>query len=363
MRRGHRRAWGIALLCTLTVGLTGCWDQMTLTQRATALSLSVSPASSGQLRWTVAFPNPTVTVSSLSNVASSGEQYYTLQATARTLDQAYQRIQARLARSLYLGQLQVLVVSSRIPAQTLRTVANTYTQNGTLPATALVVATDTPHAPIITPEQSVPTTYWTKYFACPDCHAMDLHVRIWTLWTAFQTPGISPTLPDGSGNVLTQILVYRPTGQPIRFSRAETLGWALLTNHVHKTAVTVRGPASVRDIATHATTQCVPTPHRLDVRVHIRATGAVSQWPHTPPDPARDLPAIQTQVAQRLARDCRLAIQRAQATQTDPFGWGRLDLLHHPSIYATHPLPGRPLGPWTAQVTVTVTLHNTGVTL
>ncbi|WP_243239296.1 Ger(x)C family spore germination C-terminal domain-containing protein [Sulfobacillus harzensis] len=355
-----------ALLGVLMVLLSGCWDELSMANRASALVLSVQPAPNQRLKWTFYFPNPAVTINSLNNL-SAGQQFYEASATAASLGRAYQKVQIQLARDLYMGQLEDVVISRRLPADTLSEVINAYNREGILPKTVYILArsaalnTGLP----VTVQDPVPTVYLTKYFDCRACQPVELAQPAWKVWDKLRTPGVSPVIPYESKTTrISELLVYPVNGQPRLLSHRLTVGWAYLTNHVIKESLsysTPEGQVTVNNITSHARVKLTLRRGMLQAFVTIHANGDLTQWPPSTAVTPKDIRVVESKAARQLVASCLDTVQFADRTHTDPFGWGRDYLFRHPGSSLEFSKHGGMIWPINAHVTVTMHIPTVGV--
>jgi hypothetical protein len=368
MRRSRRATlarWGAAIAAAAVL-LTGCWDQIPLSDRATVLVMTLDWQGRGTWLWRFYFPNPVVTVSSLAQISPS-QELYTISATAPTIAAAYQLIQERQARDLYLGQLQDVVWSANAPMEAVRTFVDAFNREGLTPKSAYVVVSRRPLRRLMapTPEEVVPSLYLTQFFNCAQCQPIPLAERFWQFWDAATTPGVSPVAPYASDTTrIAQIAVYGPSGPPTIFSQAATRGYGFLTGQVTKETLTVRangGLVGITRVRGSAVTTTTLRGQRLDVVVTLDVSGSVAQWPEGGPLTPAGLRAIQRAAARNILHDCQAALATAARSRTDPFGFVRSYLYAHPLVEPTHPASWWDRLPIDARVRVHVTLETVGV--
>lgn len=312
----------------LLIGIAGCWDDEPDTLRASALILMVShKAGEKSWNWRFYFPNPTVTVSSLSQIKPE-EEFYTTSVKAPSLEQAYTNVQQHLARDLYLGQLEVVIVSDTLTTQDLTSFLNAYNREGTLSKTAYILVASSPLSKmaVVTPQVSTPAVYWEKYFDCKDCQPELLAHPIWKVWDDIVTPDMSPAIPYATFDKVAQLAVYRSVGSPVIFSRTETLGWAYLMGKVKKESLSIISPVGTVTLGrihgtVHSRVEAVNQHLQAFVQIHL--TSDVAQWESSAAMTNNTLSRIQTLAEHRVLLECIAAINKANMTHTDPFGYGR----------------------------------------
>jgi hypothetical protein len=362
-----RLATAAAVLLGLVL-LAGCWDQLGISDRATALMVSVAWHPSRRSDWTFYFPNPTVTVNSQSQIKST-QQLYTVAVAADSWASAERAAQRLLDRHLYLGQLQVILWSSNLPAQAVTTLVDAYNRQGITSKVAylgVARASSLPDLLQASPQEVVPRLKWQHIFSCGPCEAIHLSETFWHVWDDVHTPGMSPVVPYiTTTGALGHIAVYGRQGPAVIFTRRQTLGWALLTSRVTREVLSLsRGTAhyALTSVHGHATTHVAWSGGRLSVQAHVVMRGALAQAPYGTAGRPSEIRAIETATARMLLADCQAAVRQANAQHVDPFGYARTLLFEHPQ-WVDHP-PG---GGWSSvpshvAFTVSFNLTTPGVT-
>lgn len=346
----------------ILLGLTGCWDDEPDTVRASTIMLTVSRTSQPrEWQWQFYFPNPTVTVSSLSQLKPS-EQLYSTAVTAPSLYDASTKVQQRLARDLYLGQLEVIVLSRSLTTQNLARLLNAYNREGLTPKTAYVlIASSPPKMALVTPQEAIPSIFWGSYFDCKQCQPEFLARPEWQVWDNFMTPGTSPTIPYGTSTFeLSQIAVYPHKGLPIIFSRKQTRGWAYLMGRSVKESLalhTSQGIVTLGQIHGTAHTRAMPGDNRIRVAVKINLVASLAEWSSMLKVTPQKLTDLEVLAEHSVLSDCLDAIQKANMTHTDPFNFGRALYFQHEA--STTLIQGR-WEPLEVNVTVTMQIRSTG---
>lgn len=353
------------MVSLLAVSLTGCWDDETVTQRATAFVLSIMPAPHRQFRFTFFFPNPAESISTNENIPAQSP-FQTTQVVAGSLSVANDRAQRELARDLFMGQLQDIIVSRDIPAGSIGRLVKEYNRDGYVSHTVFLVAEPTGTNPVpVTIQEPVPSVYFTQYFNCKTCQPAYLGQPLWRVWDAFVTPGISPVIPYASPLTrVARILVYPSRGRPWLMNRAESRGWALMMNHAFKETFQFPmdgGPLVIKRL--RARTQVYLRYHagKLIANGHINAYGSLIEWPSSFLDTPHHVSVAESMTSQEIIAECLAAVHFANKTKTDPFGWGRNYLYAHPGESLQYAGQRGMLGPLHAHLTVTTHLTTSGV--
>lgn len=367
MRR-RRAVWRTLLIApVLAMLLSGCWNSISIADRAPVVGLAVSPAGGSLYDWTFLIPNPSITESSLANLQVK-DMYYPIRVEAASFPEALTRAQMNLARRLLLDQLEVVAWSPTMSIGAVHTLIAALNENGAVNKTYWAVVTPKPGSLLNMTGESVsepvPGFFLADLFDCRTCQPMALGVRGWQAWTYAVTPGMSLTIPyaDSQG-VVQQAAVYARTGRPHVLSPAATLGYAYLTDHVMAEAIPVTLPAGRAVLTTTSLTRRTHVSER-DGHLAVAETLLVSaRLLQLPPDLAftrQVQSSITDRVAARIAALTLHAVHVAARDHTDPFGFSRR-LYWQRATWptATHGAARIPLGPVT--VTVHVRLTNEGV--
>ncbi len=324
--------WFVALVLLLPLG--GCWDAMPIDHQGVALMLGVSPgARPGEERWRFLFPNVTLTPGSLSSV-SHGEEYYTLTVTAPSFADAIVRAQEKSNRVLYMGQLEAFLWDASLPYSQLSPLFDAVNGAGTIPKTFWVMAT--PRGQVasvmefVSPQVSAPRVSLPTYFDCLHCQPIRLGVRGWKFWADSVSSGVSPTVPlvtlRHGALAVRSLLVYHGAGQPVFYTAQEAQGVGLLEGKSQRLAFNVHWAGHLVSLARIHGTRSVhvyTAPHDLIVRETLHLTGFIDEVSGMQTVTRGDELSIEHAAERKMLQKCLAAIAHANATQTDPFGYGR----------------------------------------
>ncbi len=351
------------LLLFLLLSLTGCWDSKPIDHQGIVLMMSIRSAKTpGQYDWRFVFPNVTLSPSSLSSIAPS-EEYYDIRVTAPNFAVAVMLAQQKSARSLYLGQLEGIVWDTHLPFSHLWPLFSAINGAGTIPKTFWVMTADggslSQYMNFVSPQVVAPRIALAAYFDCSRCSPVQLGERGWKFWSDAVSPGISPYAPvvqlKQNSLAVREVAVYAPSGHAVVYTPAETQGLGYLTGRVQRLTLTFPWHGQMVSLARVSDSRSVKTwdtPQALDVRETIHLTAFIDEVSGQNVVTRSDEREIARRAEQNVLDLCLLAIQRANATHTDPFGYGR-------SSAWFHPIPG--FHPIAATVTVIVKLKGEGV--
>lgn len=368
MTRAHAIGW-LLLVAFAVGGLAGCGDAHAVEDRALVIAVGVGPGQQpGQETWTFVVPNVAVTTTSISSL-SAGNQVYAVTVAAPSWGAALLAVEDRMSRDVYLGDLSVVALDTRLDTDQATAVMGALNQDGLIPKSFWVTASSGPVTKLLTqptPQEVIPRYFLMVYFACRTCHPVDWATMGWEWWARRLTPGITPFAPvmteTPTGSRAETLAVYPPGRLPLLMPPEVASGFAYMTGRLAKGVLT----GSI-DGFHFALQRLRATPShtlrwegsRVRVLEHIYVTGflgAPTPLGTTGPWLAR----AERWAARRIVGDCLAAVAWADATQTDPFGFTRDAVLTVPTL-AQDLAPGQVLWrPLTASVTVVVHLRSAG---
>lgn len=334
MRSFKRLVLIFITLLTLSVSLTGCWDDHPVDTRSLVLGMGFYPGSKPrQITVYFSIPTPSGLASSSassSGSSSSGPPLITLKGTGYSLGQAFVAAQAQTNRDLYLGHTVFLVLSTKLSATDLSTIINSMARIGTLDKTPFVAATPEPFTKVFgtIPQEHFPALYYEELFSCSNCQQLHLGVRLWTLMNRTATPGVDLVLPaltikDGNPTVNT-VALYRGMNFVTFFNHQETTGYAMAAGLSKKT------PLYLPD-EWHASLDFIQAKKSLSTKVkghHITAIDTIHvtatlESIGTTTENAHQLSAISQRAATLLSHEALASLRLSQKEDVDVLGVGR----------------------------------------
>jgi hypothetical protein len=303
------------------------------------LVLYVAPAKGSDYTWTFFMPNPSVTTGSLVNL-STQEQYYERTVRAPSLSEALDDAQFETTRHVSEGSLEDIVLASTLTAPQVVQVIHSYNRLGSWPETAYVVVVNPGRQPFpISTHQPVPDVYYTRYFECRHCQPLDLSRREWKIWDDYVTPGVSTVIPYANDRRNPSQLAVYTRSKVVFLSPSQTVGWAILTNHVSSLAIGVKTPMGrvvVRGVRTRTRVTVRKAGGSLHAAVRVSIVGNLVQWPMGRRMTPKDVREIDAAVSHHVLDVCRSTINAGDRFGIDPVGFGRKYFFGHPgeALYA-----------------------------
>ncbi len=363
MKKGWWKFWTIVILVPL---LAGCWSNRPVELRSMVLAIGFSPAPHGRIRVTVQIPTKAGLTSLTGGGAKSGGTGtldYTLAAEGLTPGMALTRIQSNMQTDLYLGQVQLVVLSSTLHGSRLRTVEKYLTRLGPMDKTAYAIATPSVKSLMrATPStQDLPTLDLIGGFGCTSCETTTYRQHQWDIEMAIPTPGDSIWMPyvttAPTGFNTGRLILYRGYTPVWALSRRDTIIMGFLLGRTGKGYVSFRAGSNRIGLRTVKATPKIRAKlvrGRLVVAASVAMTGTLDTWTGPALTPRR-IRWIEHRVDAQLSPELFQVMTRLQRLETDPGGWLA------PLIWRSRP-SWRSASVWEsqfrhAQVMVTVTFH------
>jgi len=337
-----RRAAMAACAAVTLLATTGCWNAVTLGERAIIQIVAVDPAARGDLRWTFFQANPTALAEMGSGGQTSGpsggttsQQVLAMSVVAPTVADAYRKVQSLTSRDLYLGQMEQIVLSESLAAADVRTVIDGMAHTPEVDQSQALLATPGQAAKAVLapdPQELFPAAFLERPQLCPTCTTVgiveplaDAFILTRTGWGTLVVPEIRPG-PDGIA--VRGAAVYRGTQLVARLGEADAVALGLALGVTEKDGISLRVPGlglvGVRSI--HGHTDVTPrwSDGRLQARVRLRLSGDVTT---IEPDMGRNLseirPLVSRAAAAAILAQERSILSRLLGAGADPLGFGR----------------------------------------
>jgi spore germination protein KC len=345
-RRGRRLRWALAA-CALSTVLTGCWDNRPVDSRAMVLTMAVAPAGRHLVEAWFRIPTADLLRSFVSGAPVQGPPDYILTGTGETFSEALIQAQAESDRELYLGHVQLLILSARLSPDQLTNLLTTIQRLGPLNKTGYIATTTTAPSKLLQyaiPQTEVPDLFFTTEFSCTDCQAVNLAQPIWQVEIRALMPGGDFWTPvvnlNQVGFYVNRIAVYHAGHLLTILSPAATelLGYAMGRTFKsvldfrlgHGQLVSLRSLSAVPLYGAHLEGGRL----HIDVSLTVRATLDVM-----PPSMAqqRVLGAMEQATDHYLARHITGVLWRLQRLGADPAQLGYNILWEEPSLRRSWP--------------------------
>lgn len=365
MRHWGRRAVALVLGALF---LSACGDNHVLNERALVLVMGVEPAGGGRIRVDLQIPSPrgltTLGPGGTGSAESGSRQtFFVLSGSGRTLSSALAHAQGRSTQALYLGQLQAIILSTRLSPELFTRVMSSLARIGTLDQTTYVLASPQPLARVlaVAPQQStLPGLYYATLFSCRRCQTVDLARQLWSLEKRQLTPLVSAWVPvveiGPTGFQVDRVALYRQGRPEMVLSRGQTNLLGLLLSRTSKVPWILPGPdGTVVGIrALQARTRFRPSWRngRLEIAVRIAATGLLSDFP-LQQAARKAVPQLEREASASLAAGAVQLLQRLAGRHLDPFDLGAAFVWRHPQAAAVW-MRAFPRARWRVRVEVTL---------
>ncbi|MHB1610429.1 MAG: Ger(x)C family spore germination protein [Sulfobacillus sp.] len=330
-------------VAALSVGLTGCWGNRPVNDRILVLCMGIDPAKSPQ-QFTVIFQAPTpsaVTNSSQGSSSGSGQsEVFAVKGTGRGLEAAFNEAQAQVSKDLYLGQLQLVVISDKMKPELLHRAIESLRSIGPLDKTPYIVVAKNSAFKVLqqsSPQAKFPSLYFISLFGCVSCQTDAIGVRFWQYLVRLTTSGVDPflpvALPFSQGYRVDQVALYRGYQYVTTLDPVQTMNFGILEGLSHKVSLFLpRWQATIAFLTgpSRLTTQVVDG--HVQARFNVRLTATLQGISSSSVTPI-ELSQISKRASEIIAQRCAAVIRQTQHDDVDPFGIGRMLSWQHPNTF------------------------------
>ncbi|MCL5972671.1 MAG: Ger(x)C family spore germination protein [Firmicutes bacterium] len=341
------RVWSkaITVLLGLIFLLTGCWGNLPVNNRILVLAMGIDPAKSPN-QFTVTFQSPTpsaVTNSSQGSSSGSGGQsaVFAVKGTGQSLEAAFNQAQAKVSKDLYLGQLQLLVISNQLKPTLLKRAVTSLQSIGTLDKTPYIVVANESAFKMLqqtSPQAKFPSLYFISLFGCMSCQTDALGMRFWQYLVRIDTRGVDPyipvALPFSQGYRVDRIALYRGYHYVTMLDPTQTTTFGILQGLAHKVSLYLpKFQATVAFLTgpSRLTTQVVNGQVHATFNVHLTAM-LMGLDSHS--ETTQKISEISQMASDTLAKRCVALVRQLQHQDVDPLGIGRMLSWQHPDTFS-----------------------------
>lgn len=278
--------WLLSILCVITL-VTGCWDDRPVEERGLVLMLGISPSPHHGV--TLYFEVPTssglTSLTSGGSSTSGGPKFVIYRGHGATFSDAFTDAQGQTNEDLYLGQTQVIALSTRLPPATFAVIDATLARLGPMDKSADAVAVTGSMAKFMAfspAGTSLPGLYLASLFACHHCQTAQLARTVWSrekrLWSPTASVWVPKISAHGSTFNVDRIVVYQGYRPVLVLTRRQTWDVGCLLGITVKAPLTVStsyGTISLRAVRASPHFKTKPAPDGkilIHVTVHLSAT-------------------------------------------------------------------------------------------
>lgn len=359
-----RRFFRALVLGLAVISLTGCWSNRPVEFRAMVLMLGIAPAAHGNIR--LYFQIPTrqgLTSLTTGSGGGKGPDSYVIAGTGETPGLALTHAQGRIQNDIYLGQVQIIALSTKLSPSAFRSAEDWLTRLGAFDKTAYVLATPS----VLRLLQAVPKNGLLPGidlydgFSCSDCESVNYQQHQWDIEIARFGPVQSVWMPyvtvSPAGFQTDRAAVY-VRDRPVAILPGKETEWlGYLLGRTGKGYLTTRlpeGPVGLRTVHAKASHTTRSRDGRVTIRVFLHVNGTLDEWTGGPLTESV-LNHLQTALAAKFQPDMQRLLVQLQREGADPFEFGQSFAWRH------FPTPRR-TEDWerayrAARIQVAVTVH------
>lgn len=334
----------ILLLMSLLTGVTGCWDNRPVNSRAMVLSMGFGPAKHpGEFTTVFQAPTPSAVTSGSAGPAgggSSSKDTFDVTGSGPDVPKTFNEAQAQVSKDLYLGQMQLIAISTHLQPMYFKRVFDGLGRIPTLAKTSFVVATPTSIKELLhhtSPQDKFPSLYFATLFSCHTCQTDAFGMRLWRVLVRLATPGVDIYLPVAvpikDGYMVASVALYRKFQYVTTLTPIQSMTFGILAGISHKESLFMpKFNGSLRAIVggSSLTTRMVDGHVDANFSIHLSATlegiGSVTES-------AIQLSEMSNRASATIAQSCLDLLKFTQKEDVDPLGIGRQFSWQHPTAF------------------------------
>jgi spore germination protein KC len=271
-----RAALLTALLVTLVLPLSGCWDGVELQKRAIVLLIGIDPADRDSVKVSMQLALPYKLGRIAKGEAGTDKQTATISQEGASVAEALHKIQSAVDRRLFFGHLQAVVINQRLAQQGVMPVLNPLVQARIVPRNAWLFISSIAAEQLtkIDPEADpIPSSYLANFFTNEILLDRPYEGTVGGFHQRLVTPGVEPFAfwisGEGTSSVprIEGIAVFQRDRLVGTLPHDLFVGWSFVENQFSKTYINFPCPAGDGQFPVNVTSV------RSDVRLQPATTG------------------------------------------------------------------------------------------
>ncbi|HEY3315275.1 MAG TPA: Ger(x)C family spore germination protein [Bacillota bacterium] len=368
-RFSQRRLIGLALilalLAILPLVVSGCWDYVSITQRALVLAIGIDKGEADRYEVTLQIALPAVAkAAGGTSGGSQGPDHYEVSADADTFGGALARVQAVVAREIFLGQARVVIFGEDLARDGLEPLMMELARAPEVDKTAnFVVARESRAKDILktpTPLGRIPALALNSTFESARKRPETIRVRLIDFFIRTVEPGQDEGLPTTtipgplpssgdatvdvggtSGGLMTEgFALFKDYKMVGWLDRSETEALLFLLGRANDVKLAVGEPKKgeydeVRRVTVKRKLKVFTGGGQVRFQLDIHCTGEVAATRAEGLQVSRaDIERIRAEVKQEVAAKTESVLAKLKELGTDPLGLGSVVFYHDPDLWA-----------------------------
>jgi len=384
MKSLTKRLINLALVICLVLPLMGCWDYESIAARASIIGIGIDVARDDPQKVEVTIQYPVLSQSAGDGESGSSTTPHTAAShqnhstEAYSISEAMKTIQLNMDHKIETAQLQVIVLSGKLPSEMVVSVIEQLIRLPKLNHLAYIFMTPDSAKDVLTVQgmDSAPSDFLNKTMLVRQ-HGFVLRRKLWEFWRDMTQIGIVPILPivrtvsseesDGQTVTLDGAAVYLDNHVINELNPHQTFYVNLLSGKVRDMAFDTPvhgGIISLTDVRSKSHLRCLGEGLNLVLVDDVSIQGTLSKVADSKTHrllPA-DLSKMQSETAEYLTQQLTRTLKQIQAQHSDIFGFGRIYFQHHPDEeQQIHSQWGERFSHAKIQVQVKVSIYSKGM--
>lgn len=332
----------------LVLTCSGCWDADEIDRRASIFGIGLDPAPDGQVRATAQIPIfEEIFPPNFGGGAVSKRPFFIISSSGPSVLSTFPALQSKTARSLFYGQLKVIIINSEIARQGLVPITDFLQRSPHVPPQAEVYLTDNDSREILDTERSsktLPANHFLIFSLSPGKKDLSFPNELWKLVREIITGERDAYLPFVSLDqaeetyIISDIGVFNGARMAGRLTGNEARMFGLITGKVRNTYLTLvvskYGRITFQGVRATASKEIRTKENLIGFKIKLKAQGYLVEITSAKaPLKSRELREIKKATEKALKTEIITMLAKLQSLNSDPVGFGETIRSTRPNIW------------------------------
>ncbi|KPV45512.1 hypothetical protein AN477_00720 [Alicyclobacillus ferrooxydans] len=335
-------------LCMLF--LPGCWDYQKINDRSQIIAVGVEPTSDNQKMFTYTLQVPVFQQPGQGGTApgSGGEEptsnYHNYVISALSFDEAVSKAQTQSDKGLYLGNIQLILYSTKLSHAQFRRITGEFMRNPRFEKLSWVEFTSQPPSEVLAAKTDLtPADSFDRILSSSvKQHGYTVRTHLWEFWRDFWTIGRQPyggeIQKTPTGFRVDGLVVPVQHNHCMELTPEETLYFNMLCRRVQSISFNVIDGAEsfgVGEVKTKSNLSVSMNRGRgrvLRAQIRINAVILRDESDGLVPLNHKDIKRYERVMSDQIKVQVDQIIKKFQHNETDPFGFGETLVTQNPRM-------------------------------
>jgi len=331
----------VAILCS------GCWDVDEINKRATVLAFGFDATPEGQLRVSAQIPVMLEIGSRVAGGGISAKPFRVFTGDSKTTFGATPYLQTKSGKSLFFGQLKVIVISAALAEEGLKSAIDFLARHPMIPPQATILLTKgSAHEIIATPigAQEIPSLMIVNFQRSTSKGDLAYPMELWRFEKAVTVGREDAFLPfialdrEGEGYTIEGAGVFHRDRLVGELTDIETRMFGLLSGRVSNAypsiSVAEFGELTFRNVTADSKIRALVSGEEIEFFIKVRAGGFLVEVTTGKHDfKVSDIELIREKAEKTIKNELVKTMEHLQSLGSDVLGFGNILRATHPEIW------------------------------